>query len=150
MSTTIQGRRALVDKLGKLPPAARKRIRTALEQSAKEMTALVRAGAPVDTGRLRDSVGYAFGAYEENRKSRSRIAGTSAEGMADPDLTVQVHAGGGAAFYARFVEFGTRKPSRPARPFFYPAFRLARKKLMRRITVATNKAAREVAKGGGG
>ncbi|MFN3746701.1 MAG: HK97-gp10 family putative phage morphogenesis protein [Hyphomicrobiaceae bacterium] len=146
---TLQGRRALVDKLGRLPPAARKHIRAAIAQSAREMAALVRAAAPVDTGQLRDSVGYTFGAFEENKRSRSRISSASAEGVADPDLTAQVHAGGGAAFYARFVEFGTRNPSRPARPFFYPALRLTRKKHMDRLKRATHKAAREVAKGGG-
>jgi HK97 gp10 family phage protein len=147
---TIKGRRELVNKLGKLPPAARKRIRAALEKSAREMVTLARAAAPVgDTRRLRESIGYQFGAFEENRKSRSRITSDTVGGVADPDLTVQVHAGGGEAFYARFVEFGTRKPHRPAKPFFYPAFRLARKKLLQRIKSATEKAAREVARGSG-
>ena len=89
----------------------------------------------------------------------------------DPDLTVTIHAGDAKAFYAAFVEFGTtghkieaklapalhlygsgyvesvNHPGAAARPFFYPAWRLVKKKAKGRISRATNKAAKKVAAG---
>ncbi|MBN9243940.1 MAG: HK97 gp10 family phage protein [Mesorhizobium sp.] len=158
-------------KLRALPAIAREEIHGALQQSAVEMVEAARNFAPVKSGDLRNSIGYTFGKYSPEN-SNVRGVGVAANKLNDPDLTVTIHAGDAKAFYAAFVEFGTAahtiKPKRPggllnifgrtitkvehpgaaARPFFFPAWRLVKKKAKGRISRATNKAAKKVAAGG--
>ncbi len=158
-------------KLRALPAIAREEIHGALQQSAVEMVEAARNFAPVKSGDLRNSIGYTFGKYSPEN-SNVRGVGVAANKLNDPDLTVTIHAGDAKAFYAAFVEFGTAahtiKPKRPGgllnifgrtitkvehpgaatRPFFFPAWRLVKKKAKGRISRATNKAAKKVAAGG--
>jgi HK97 gp10 family phage protein len=66
----------------------------AVEKTALDIERRAKTKAPVDTGRLKNSI------HTEPRGEYSRWVGTNVE-------------------YAVFVEFGTRKMS--ARPYFYPS-----------------------------
>lgn len=153
----IQGREKLRAKLRAIPQAAKEEIHKALAVSADEMAAVARTFVPKRTGALARSIGYTFGPYKaENANVRGFSAGGA---LQDPDLSVTIHAGDAAAYYAAFVEFGTKphvaggkyagaqNPGTTAQPYFFPAYRLTKKKLRSRISRATTKAARKVAAG---
>lgn len=130
----------LKKKLRRLPDVAREEIRKGIALSADEIVELMRRIVPVDRGDLRDSIGWTWGATP---KGRSVIATSVKAG--DAGMVATIYAGGGDAFHARFVEFGTREMS--ARPFFYPSWRLSRKRARSRIARATTRAAKKVAAG---
>jgi HK97 gp10 family phage protein len=127
----IKGVDQLKRKLRAMPQAAKDEIRKALEASAQEITGTAKNFAPSRTGALRNSIGYSMG--------REGL-GTGNE------LSVTVHAGDDDAYYAPFVEFGTSRGA-SARPFFFPAYRLVKKRVKSRISRATSKAAKKVAAG---
>lgn len=138
----IEGRRRLEAKLRAMPQEAKRDIRAALEKSAGEMTDLARRFAPVRSGALKASIGYTFGNFRAANPSVRGVAGGGGR-LNDQDLTVTVHAGDGTAYYAAFVEFGTSRAS--AKPFFFPAYRLVKKRIAARVSRATTKAARRAA-----
>ncbi|WP_310419833.1 HK97-gp10 family putative phage morphogenesis protein [Mycoplana sp. BE70] len=134
-----------------IPEAAQQRIKEAMEQSANEAVALMKSLAPRDSGALVDSVGWTWG---DAPKGAMAIASSKANAG---NLRITIYAGGGDAFYARFVEFGTsahvnkgkfagsKNPGAPAQPFFYPGWRIVRKRVKGKVTRAIKKAAKEAA-----
>ena len=139
----IERREQLKAKMLALPQAIRLELRKALETSADEMADVARRFAPIDSGDLRASIGYTFGNYMADNANVRGVTGGG--GAGDNDLTVTVHAGSKAAFYASFLEFGTVKMA--AHPYFFPAYRLTKKRVKSRISRATTAAARKVAAG---
>lgn len=135
MATKIQGLDKLRRKLKQMPHRIERQIRAAMEKSADEIVAMAQNLSPVDSGGLRDSIGWTWG--DAPAGSMAIAQGKSG------NLTITIYAGGGDAFYARFVEFGTQKMS--AHPFFYPSYRTHKKRARGRITRAINKAVKEVA-----
>lgn len=158
MATKVQNLDRLKRRLSAIPKAARAEIRKALEKGAQEIVTMAKVMAPVSSGDLRNSIGYTFGEYTPaNANVRGVEAGA---GLGDPDLSVTIHAGDAKAFYAKMVEFGTaphpqggkfegtEHPGGAAQPFFYPAYRLLKKRVKSRINRAVKKAARDVVSGG--
>lgn len=152
MTAKILGLAKLKKKLDRLPVLAKAQIRAAMEKSADEIVAMMKNLVPVDSGDLRDSIGWTWG-----KAPKGSLAIAQAK---DPGgLTLTIYAGDKDAYYARFVEFGTvahanggkfagtRNPGAKAQPFFYPAYRANRKRAKSRITRAINKAAKAVAAG---
>lgn len=126
-----------------MPEATRVEIRAAMEQSANEIVDVMRNLAPVDSGDLRNSINWTWG----EAPSGALVLGKTRKSMAaKAGLSLTIYAGGGSEFYARFVEFGT--VNMPAQPFFYPSWRLGRKRARGRVSRAVNKAAKKVAAGG--
>lgn len=149
---TIKIRRKdeLLAKLKRLAPETEKELTKANGTTANEMVAIARGLAPKRTGKLAASIvatppggsppGYAQG------------------GGVVPPGAYAVTAGNTAVRYAHLVEFGTaphtiggiyegaEHPGTAAQPFFYPAYRLMRKKHKGRATRAINKASKAVAK----
>jgi HK97 gp10 family phage protein len=137
----IQNRDRLKAKLAAIPKEARAEIHKALDKSATEMVETAQSFAPVKTGALRNSIGKTFGEYAADNPNVRGV--TAGGGVGDPDLTVTIHAGDQEAYYAAFVEFGTK--AAPAHPYFFPAWRLLKKRVLSRIKRATTKAAKKVA-----
>lgn len=157
-------------KLKRLPQATEMTVKAAMEQSADEIVALARRLVPKDSMDLHNSIGWTWGAPPQGALTLGKVA-RSALGKG---LTITVYAGDDDAYYARWVEFGTkaseaqssRPDSRykrtpgiltksyaahaatPAQPFFFPAYRANRKSAKARIRKATRQAARQVAAGG--
>lgn len=144
MATTVLGVDKLRQKLRRIPVAARMEIAKAMEQSAQEVVDLARSLVPVDQGELRDSIGWSWhGAPQGSIKiGRLRAGANGGPG----NLSIVIYAGDDEAFYARWVEFGTRKMA--ARPFFFPAYRAVRKRVRGRVTRAMNRAVKRIASGG--
>jgi HK97 gp10 family phage protein len=151
----VEGIDRLNRKLARLPAAVQRRIRQAMEQGADEIVAMMKSLVAKDSGDLARSIGWTWGKAPKGALTVARVTQTGTEN------TLTIYAGNAEAFYARFVEFGTAAhtagglyagatiPAIPASPFFYVSFRANRRRVKGRITRAINKAAKEVAAGGG-
>lgn len=151
---TVQGLDRLQRKLKRFPVAVEQEIRAAMETSANEIVALMKSLVPVDSGELRDSIGWTFG--DRPRYSQAIVTAKSPNG----NLVLTIYAGNERVRYAHLVEFGssphinagqfagTQHPGTAATPFFFPSFRALRRRAKSRITRAVNKAAKKVAAGG--
>lgn len=156
--TKVIGLDRLNRKLALLPIAAQRRIREAMADGAREIVAMMKSLVSVDSGALRDSIDWTWGAAP---KGSLTIASVRGRGMSSTgsENTITIFAGNADAYYARFVEFGTAAhtaggmfagatiPAIAASPFFFVSYRANRKRVKRKITQAVNKSAREVAGG---
>ena len=152
----VRGVRELKQKLRRMPKVARTEIKGSLQKSAEEMVSTAKALVPVKSGNLQRSISYTFGDYQAENANVRGVSGGSGV-LNDADLTVTIHAGDATAFYAAFVEFGhgggvaggkfkgARIPPQPPQPYFFPSWRLTRKRASGRISRATAKAAKKVA-----
>ncbi|MEH6721294.1 MAG: HK97-gp10 family putative phage morphogenesis protein [Aurantimonas endophytica] len=139
----IERLEAFKKKLAALPAETRSEVRKALEKGAEEIVDLMKRSVPIDEGDLRDSIGWTFG--DDVPEGAVVVAKSGREAVSAAGLAVTIYAGSRAAYYARFVEFGTQKMG--ARPFFFPSFRLGRKRVVNRVNRATRAAAKRVAAG---
>lgn len=147
-------------KLSALPNIARKRIREAMAAAADEIVAMMKSLVSEDSGDLKNSIDWTWGAPPKGALTIATMRGRGIRNTGSEN-TITVYAGNAKAFYARFIEFGTAAhtaggvfqgatiPAIPASPFFFVSFRANRKRAKSRITRAVNKAAKEVAAGGG-
>ncbi len=146
MATRVTGLELLRRKIRTLPKAMRDEIRKSMEQGADEIVAMAQRLVPVDSGALRDSIGWTWGdppkgsvvlakSTPERGEAITIYAGSRDKGLGDRD-----------AFYVRWVEFGTVKMQ--AQAFFYPSYRALRKRVRSRTTRVVGKAIRKVAAGG--
>ncbi|WP_183721090.1 HK97-gp10 family putative phage morphogenesis protein [Rhizobium sp. BK060] len=127
-----------------------KRLETAaaaaMEKGAQELVDMMKRLVPVDSGALRDSIGWTWGDAPEGAKV---ITQSNADSRG---LKITVYAGSKEAFYAMWVEFGTEAhtaggkfegakiPNQPAHPFFFPAYRSLKKRIQSRIKRQTKAA----------
>lgn len=157
MASRILGLDRLNKKLKAFPKAVEAEISKAMEQSANEIVAMSKSLAPVDSGDLQMSIGWTWGDVPKGAMVLGKV---KSSGKGAGNLQITVFAGGGEAWYARLVEFGTaphlnggrfagsQHPGTAAQPFFYPAYRATRKRAKGRVTRAVNAAAKRVAAGG--
>lgn len=118
-----------------IPLAARRAVVPALEKSAEEIAALQRSLAPVDDGDLKASItvtglGQATPPYSQPGGS-----------MVVPENAAAITVGNSDVRYSHLQEFGTR--NHVAQPFFWPGFRMGRKRALNRIKRAIGKAIKE-------
>lgn len=148
----IRNRELLKRKLLAMPAAARRELHIALDAAAADMRDTARLLVPKRSGALFRSINYTFGKYQvANANVRGFSSGRRGVLNAD-DLSVTIHAGDEHAYYAAFVEFGTAphkakgrmrgtiNPGTQAQPFFFPAWRLSKRRVRGRITRAYRKA----------
>lgn len=148
----VKGLDKLSRKLRRIPVAAREAASFSIVKSADELATMQKRLAPVDEGDLRDSIvvtppGGTTPAYSQ--PGGARTAGP---------LEAIVTAGNSEVRYAHLVEFGAaphiaggifegaRHPGAPAHPFFWPAYRVLRRRIKNRTSRAINKAIRDEAK----
>lgn len=118
-----------------IPGDVRAAVKPALVKGAGEIAANMRALAPVDEGDLRGSItvtgpGQATPPY-------SQPGGT----MVVPENAAAVTAGNSDVRYPHLQEYGTTHHG--AQPFFWPGFRLGRKRAANRVKRAMAKACRD-------
>ncbi|NLS04614.1 HK97 gp10 family phage protein [Rhizobium sp. P32RR-XVIII] len=122
-------------RLDAIPKAVREAVQPALIKSGQELAGTMEQLAPVDSGDLKDSIhvtppGQATPSYSQ--PGGSRVAG---------DTEVLITVGNSDVRYPHLVEYGTADTV--AQPFFWPAFRLNRKRLANRIKRAVRKAVKD-------
>jgi HK97 gp10 family phage protein len=118
-----------------IPQRVRQATRSAMEKGATEIVALMKARVPRDSGDLEESIGWTWG----DAPGGSMILG-QVRAAREGDERITIYAGNEAAYYARFVEFGTQNMS--PRPFFYVTYRQLKRRTKSRITREMKKAIR--------
>jgi HK97 gp10 family phage protein len=138
MANSAQTER-LLERYRAIPIAVRNAIRPAMEKSADELVTAMKALAPVDTGALRNSIGWTWGVAPNGSVALDTVAGDA------DDFRITIYAGSKEAFYARWQEFGT--VDQPAHPFFFPAYRLLKQRIKNRIARAVRQAIKDAMAG---
>lgn len=157
---TVEGLSALQKRFRRMPQAVQKAARRTLEQNAVEIVGMMRRLVPVESGALRDSIGWTWGtapkgaaivgkvaASEDSVMSITIYAGdaTTARLQSRPAKKGKAAPNAGGKFVAnnaRYQEFGTRKMQ--ANPYFFPAIRALKDRAKSRMARNVKQAAREV------
>ncbi len=134
-------RSRLKQKLETLAQASKREVAAAMADQAQSIVSQMKATVPVRSGRLRDSIGYTFGDAPKDAKF---VAHGNRTGIAGDFLRITIFAGSFTAFWARWVEFGTKAraagkyrdarnkrrnagrrghAATPAQPYFWPIWR---------------------------
>lgn len=124
-------------RLKAIPVAVRNAVKPALEQSGEELRDAMKTLAEPsrDTGALIESIVMTPGGQSTPPYSQpggSRVV---------PENAVAITAGSAAVRYAHLLEYGTAKAH--AQPFFWPAYRLLKRRIANRTKRAISKAVRE-------
>ncbi|MDX0426863.1 HK97 gp10 family phage protein [Sinorhizobium medicae] len=158
--TKVVGLDRLNRKLALLPIVAQRKIRDAMEDGAAEIVRMMKSLVPTDSAALKNSIDWTWGSAPKSALTIATVRGQGIRSTGSEN-TIAIYAGNADAYYGRFVEFGTAAhtaggmfagatiPAIAASPFFFVSFRANRKRVKGRITRAVNKAAKEVAAGGG-
>ncbi len=125
----------LQKRLAAIPKRVREAVQPALIQCGDELVGRMRALAPEDSGDLKKSIvatppGQATPPYSQ--PGGSQVA---------RENQVLVTAGNSKVRYPHLVEYGATHAA--AQPFFWPAYRLTRKRIANRVKRAMRKAIRE-------
>lgn len=142
----IEGLERFQRRLSTVPKAARDELRKALEQSAEEVVSHMKRLVPVVTGELQMSIGWTWGEAPKGAMiiARSR-ASAFTKAAAGAGMVITIYAAGGETWWGRLIEFG-KGPLRKGRsPFFYPVWRIYKKRVKSRIARATKKAVKAAA-----
>lgn len=164
---SVQGLAELEAKWTRIPVLVRERVKDAMERCANDIIKDMKRAAPVlnepdrrrKAGALRKSINWTWG---DPPPGTFQIASASS-GKEYGAMRLTIYAGGQGpgydAFYARFVEFGTRSgsgsgvtstgrkvrrthPGTSAQPFFYPIWRIWRRRALARMNSAIKRAIR--------
>ena len=147
---TFRKKDKLLDSIRRLAPAAEKELTAAAQKSAGEMVSLARSFVPVKTGALRDSI--------VATPPGGSAPGYSQGGRLVPKGAYAITAGNAAVRYPHLVEYGTaahlnagqfagsEHPGTSAQPFFWPAYRLTRKRHQSRASRALTKSVKDAVK----
>lgn len=125
----------LLRNMRKMATTPREKVLPALVQSAHELAELQKSFAPVDSGDLRDSI--AVTAPGQSTPPYSEPGGSRVAGPYEAIVT----AGNNEVRYPHLVEYGTSKTE--AQPFFWPAYRVLKKRIVGRVNRAVKKAVRD-------
>ncbi|MGV1801565.1 HK97-gp10 family putative phage morphogenesis protein [Agrobacterium vitis] len=136
-----------------MPSATKAEIRAALDDGSSEMVDLAKSFVPEKTGALARSIDKTWGEY---KPENANVRGVSSGGGGH-DLSVVIHAGDAEAYYASWVEFGTAShtnggkfkgtmhPGAKANPYFFPAYRLLKKRMKSKLSRAMRRAIKKAA-----
>lgn len=154
ISFRVRRKDELFRKLRRAAPAADEELQKAGRQSAEEMAALAISFAPEDSGDLKESI--------EVTPPGQRTPEYSQGGAVVPAGAFAVTAGNRDVRYPHFPEYGTRQfiaggmfegaqhPGTPRQPYFWPAYRIVRRKHKGRASRALGKAVKRAFGVGGG
>ncbi|NSZ02294.1 HK97 gp10 family phage protein [Agrobacterium tumefaciens] len=129
----------LMKAFDRVKKAPRDAVLKALTTSAESIASTQRALAPEDTGALKNSIAVTLPGQSTPPYSQpggNRVAG---------DNEVIITVGDSDIRYPHLVEYGTAAAD--AQPFFWPGFRLQRKRAQQRIDRAGRKAIRQAWEG---
>lgn len=163
MTVTWQRRSNLKKKIEVLPNSVAMAVRQAMEEAAQTMVEKMQNLVPVDSGDLKDSIGWSWGSAPDRAMAITSLGGPEDKS----DMRIVIYAGSEKAYYAKWVEFGTkaRAPGKyhtegsnharnagahghratHARPFFWPTWRLEKKRIRARMARKINAAIKKLA-----
>lgn len=131
----MSGIKSFQERMAAIPREVRRSVKPALLQGAYEIADAMEALAPEDTGDLKGSI--AVTAPGQSTPPYSQPGGSQ---IAPPNAAL-VTAGNTDVRYPHLAEYGTSDTS--AQPFFWPGYRLAKKKAAARVKRSISKAVRE-------
>lgn len=146
----VQGIPSLQRKLTRLRENTAPKVMQAMEIAADRVVSMAKNLVPVNTGDLRDSIGWT---WADAPKGSIKIASVQTGAM-----RLTIFAGNEKAFYARWIEFGTaphaqggkfagtEHPGTTPQPFFFPSYRANKKEVVVGIRKAIRDAVREAVK----
>lgn len=111
----IEGGKRLRNFVKNMPEEARAELYDVIKSNLEAVIVDAKSRVPVDTGALRDAMKVRVG--KKTLRGRAGVIG---------DRGYIRLKKGGKRFYAKFVEYGTRRT--PAKPFLFPAWRSRRLK----------------------
>jgi len=151
MGFKVSGTARLDQRIAEMPEAVRLALSGAIAEGMEILNDYQRRLVPVSQGggKLQRSIGWGWAKPGEvgleglrqgrgaqiSKKGQMQLAAKAYAGVTDTEN----------AYYASFVEFGTRY-QRPS-PFFYPAYRLKKRDIKRVMAQASRKAIKAVAAG---
>lgn len=136
----ISGRSRIDRMLASVTKAALAEVQPALVKAGDRVAGTMRQFAPEDTGDLKKSITVTPAGH--STPPYSQPGGETVV----PENQVMITAGNTEVRYPHLVEYGTAES--PAQPFFWPAYRLEKKKAAAAIKRAIGKAVRLGAKSG--
>lgn len=149
VKVTVRNKDKLFAKLKRLVPEADAALTKVNGEAAREMAALAKAYVPVRTGRLRDSIAVTPpGGVPPGHSQGARVV---------PPGSFMVTAGDTGVRYPHLVEFGAKAhaaggrfegaehPGAPPQPYFWPAYRLVRRRHRARAGRALGASIKKVA-----
>lgn len=122
-------------RLEAIPRNVKQAVAPALITAGRDLSVTMRLLAPEDTGALKESVHVT--APGETTPAYSQPGGSTVAG----ENQVLVTAGNSEVRYPHLVEYGTADT--PAQPWFWPAYRLNKKRIANKIKRAIRKAVKE-------
>lgn len=122
-------------RLDAIPKDVKEAVQPALVRSGDELSTRMKQLAPEDTGDLIASI--AVTPAGQQTPPYSQPGGS----MTVPENAVAVTVGNTDVRYAHLQEYGTAHS--PAHPFFWPAYRLLKKRIGNRLKRAISKAVKE-------
>lgn len=122
-------------RLAAIPRAVKEAVEPALVKSAEEIAGRMRTLAPEDSGDLKGSI--AVTPPGRSTPPYSQPGGSTVAG----ENQVLITAGNSKVRYPHLQEYGTT--TAPAQPYFWPAYRLTRKRAANRIKRAVSKAVKQ-------
>lgn len=146
ITTRIRGKDKLLARLKSLSKTIESDLGMAANEAADEMVVVARRLAPKRTGALAKSIAATYGG--QMTPPHSQPGGSTLV----PPTAAMVTAGNDEVRYPHLVEFGsaphpqggwaegTDHPGTAPRPFFFPAYRLIRKRANRKMAKALRKA----------
>jgi len=143
----MQGEAELRRRFDAIPARVIARVKGDMERYAAQLVVEMKRLAPVETGALRDSIGWTWGDAPAGSLKIGEVRGREFGA-----LRITVYAGNRSArgtrrtqqrdaFYAHFQEFGTVKM--PANPFFFPVYRANRARIRSGLARGVRKAVAE-------
>jgi HK97 gp10 family phage protein len=136
----VQGLENLNKTFREIPQKVLDEVAKQLEKEATKLVGEMKRLAPIESGALRDSIGWTWGDAPKGSITVGKVRGTEYGRTA-----ITIYAGtrdkslGSAdAFYAVFQEFGTVKMA--ANPFFFPVWRSNKTRVRANIKAAVGRA----------
>jgi HK97 gp10 family phage protein len=121
-----------------IPERVREEVTRAMETVAPLIVADMRRLAPKgDTLRVASSINWTWGDAPAGTMVLGSFGAKGGKNVDYGTLRITFYAAGGAAFYGKFHEFGTRKMT--ASPFFYPVWRVWKRRVRSRIRSAISR-----------
>ena len=168
----VEGLEKLRAQIRSIPEKVAGQMSEGIGAAAYDLADAIQAHTPRATGALANSVDYCAGDPPADAKmgaADKTVENPLAEALTDKGLRYSVYAGDDRAFYARWVEFGTRAgkvgdktsdkshrsrtvkrthPGTKAQPFFYPTIRARMSRTKSAVSRAVSKALKDAAKSG--
>jgi len=150
--SSLMGLARVQRRLDRIPKEIKAQVKKQMEQEAAQIVAAMKGAAPLDTGALRNSIGWKWG-----KAGEGQTAIAQAKAALGSEMVLTIYAGNKATLkagennryqqqLARLMEFGTRHMAK--RPFFYGTWRMMRKKARANVRKSVGRAVKAVTRGG--